>query len=152
MLLGKLGYKVVAVTGKPEHEAQLRQWGASCIIGREELLSPADKPLLSVQYAGGVPLAWWGAADLPSERIAQYTVAINLSGFIAVALLAGSLAEGLRSAGARLKDASHEIADLRAFNEYVIDLGGLLIIGGRLADLLGAKKMFATGGSGRTAG
>jgi acrylyl-CoA reductase (NADPH) len=54
MLLGKLGYKVVAVTGKPEHEAQLRQWGASRIIGREELLSPADKPLLSVQYAGGI--------------------------------------------------------------------------------------------------
>lgn len=54
MLLGKLGYRVVAVTGKPEQEPQLRQWGASRIIGREELLSPADKPLLSVQYAGGV--------------------------------------------------------------------------------------------------
>lgn len=54
MLLGKLGYKVVAVTGKPEHEPQLRQWGASRIIGREELLAPADKPLLSVQYAGGI--------------------------------------------------------------------------------------------------
>ena len=59
---------------------------------------------------------------------AQYTVAINLFGFFAVALLAGSLAERLRSAGARLEDASHEIADLRAFNEYVIDslLSGLV--------------------------
>jgi putative YhdH/YhfP family quinone oxidoreductase len=54
MLLGKLGYKVVAVTGKPQNEAQLRQWGAGRIIGREELLSPPDKPLLSVQYAGGI--------------------------------------------------------------------------------------------------
>jgi len=64
---------------------------------------------------------------LPSVRVAQYTVAINLSGFFAVAILAGSLAEGLRSAGERLEDASHEIEDLRAFNEYVIDnlLSGL---------------------------
>ena len=41
------------------------------------------------------------------SRVAQYTVAINLGGFFAVALLAGSLAESLRSAGARLEDASH---------------------------------------------
>src|SRR6185436_19874030 len=67
------------------------------------------------------------AANLPGLRFAQYTVAINLSGFFAVALLAGSLAEGLRSVGERLEDASHEIEDLRAFNEYVIDnlLSGL---------------------------
>ena len=66
--------------------------------------------------------------ELPTLRVAQYTVAINLSGFFAVALLAGSLAEGLRSAGARLEDASHEIRDLRAFNEYVINslLSGLV--------------------------
>jgi two-component system, NtrC family, sensor histidine kinase PilS len=65
--------------------------------------------------------------NLPSPRFAQFTVAINLGGFFAVALLAGSLAEGLRSAGERLEDASHEIEDLRAFNEYVIDnlLSGL---------------------------
>ena len=65
---------------------------------------------------------------LPTIRFAQYTMAINLFGFFAVALLSGSLAEGLRSAGARLEDASHEIEDLRAFNEYVIDslLSGLM--------------------------
>ena len=68
------------------------------------------------------------AANLPSIRFAQYTVAINLSGFFAVALLAGSLAEGLRSVGERLENASHAIEDLRAFNEYVIDnlLSGLV--------------------------
>ena len=47
------------------------------------------------------------------SRVAQYTVAINLGGFFAVALLAGSLAESLRSAGARLEDASDRIRDLR---------------------------------------
>jgi two-component system sensor histidine kinase PilS (NtrC family) len=65
---------------------------------------------------------------LPTPRFAQFTVAINVFGFFAVALLSGSLAEGLRSAGARLEDASNQIQDLRAFNEYVIDslLSGLV--------------------------
>ena len=64
---------------------------------------------------------------LPTLRYAQYTVAINIGGFFAVAMLSGSLAEGLRSAGVRLETASLEMADLRAFNEYVIDslLSGL---------------------------
>jgi two-component system, NtrC family, sensor histidine kinase PilS len=67
------------------------------------------------------------AVALPTVRVAQYTVAINLFGFVGVAWLSASLAESLKSAGARLVDASHEIEDLRAFNEYVIDslLSGL---------------------------
>src|SRR5204863_8867897 len=31
------------------------------------------------------------------------------------------------------------------FNAYVIAFGGLLLIGGRLADLLGAKRVFSLG-------
>ncbi len=61
------------------------------------------------------------AVALPPARFAQYTSAINLFGFFAVAVLAGSLAEGLRHTGARLERASHEIADLQAFNQHVID-------------------------------
>ena len=76
------------------------------------------------------PASWQalGLQELPSRRFAQYTVAINLFGFFAVALLSGSLAENLRSAGARLERASTQIADLRAFNQYVIDsmLSGLV--------------------------
>ncbi|MGH9348172.1 MAG: two-component system sensor histidine kinase NtrB [Vicinamibacterales bacterium] len=66
--------------------------------------------------------------DLPTVRYAQYTVGINLFGFFAVALLGGSLAEGLRTAGVNLERASNQIADLRAFNAYVIDnlLSGLV--------------------------
>jgi two-component system sensor histidine kinase PilS (NtrC family) len=66
--------------------------------------------------------------ELPTLGVARYTVAINLGGFFAVALLAGSLAESLRSAGARLEYASHEIRDLRKFNENVINslLSGLV--------------------------
>jgi two-component system sensor histidine kinase PilS (NtrC family) len=76
------------------------------------------------------PSSWQprSALELPTTRFAQYTVAINLFGFFAVALLSGSLAENLRSAGARLERASSQIADLRAFNQYVIDsmLSGLV--------------------------
>ena len=45
------------------------------------------------------PASWQvlGRLELPSQRFAQYTVAINLFGFFAVALLSGSLAENLRS-------------------------------------------------------
>ena len=69
------------------------------------------------------PDAWrlGASVSLPTLRFAQFTVAINLFGFFAAALLAGSLGERLRSANARLKDASHAIEDLRAFNERVID-------------------------------
>jgi two-component system sensor histidine kinase PilS (NtrC family) len=84
--------------------------------------------IVMAQYVDMVP--YWmtiQGLELPSWRFAQYTVAINLFGFLAVAWLAGSLAERLRSADARLAMASHQIADLRAYNEYVIDslLSGL---------------------------
>ncbi len=62
-----------------------------------------------------------GRVVLPTAATAQYTVAINLFGFFAVALLSGSLAERVRSAGARLEQASTEIADLQALNQHVID-------------------------------
>ena len=81
--------------------------------------------LVGAQYLGLVP-QWLGGdlIQLPPLRVAQYTLTINVFGFVAVAVLSGSLAERLRSANVRLAHASHEIADLRAFNEYVID--GLL--------------------------
>jgi two-component system, NtrC family, sensor histidine kinase PilS len=58
---------------------------------------------------------------LPPIRMAGYTFATNVFGFFAVAFLSGSLAEGLRKAGARLERASSEIADWQAFNQHVID-------------------------------
>ena len=85
--------------------------------------------LVAAQYLEVIP-SWLGGnvVQLPTRQFAQYTIGINMLGLAAVALLAGSLAERLRSADLRLKDASHQIADLRAFNEYVIDglLSGLV--------------------------
>ncbi len=58
---------------------------------------------------------------LPAPVIAQYRVGLNVFGFFAVALLSGSLAESVRSAGARLEEASETIADLQALNQNIID-------------------------------
>ena len=80
--------------------------------------------LAQYQTAGGLLNDPWLAldsAELPAPAAAQYRVALNLFGFFAVALLSGSLAESVRSAGARLAQASTTIADLQALNQHVID-------------------------------
>jgi two-component system sensor histidine kinase PilS (NtrC family) len=61
------------------------------------------------------------SAVLPTVSAAAYTVALNVFGFMAVALLSGSLANRLQSYGERLEEASTEIADLQALNQHVID-------------------------------
>jgi len=53
-LLAKLGYTVVAVTGKPQLESRLKAWGASRVISREEVVKPIDRPILSARWAGAV--------------------------------------------------------------------------------------------------
>jgi two-component system sensor histidine kinase PilS (NtrC family) len=93
--------------------------------------------LVAAQYAGGRVLleSAWGLPSivLPPRVIAQYTVALNVFGFFAVALLSGQLAEELRSTGVRLEQASTEIADLQALNQHVIDSlpSGLVTTGPR---------------------
>jgi two-component system sensor histidine kinase PilS (NtrC family) len=83
----------------------------------------------SMQSAGylGPLLGLTIGGEMPSARVAEYTVGLNVFGFFAVALLSGSLAERVRRADVRLVQASEEIADLQFFNQYVIDhlLSGL---------------------------
>src|SRR3954447_13534067 len=58
MAIGTAGYTaglgVVASTGRPAEEAYLRRLGASVIIARAELSEPAQAPLRSERWAGGV--------------------------------------------------------------------------------------------------
>ena len=82
--------------------------------------------LVLAQYlaASGLRTDPWLAAysqSLPSGSMARYTIVLNVFGLFAVALLGGTLANTLRSAGAQLEQASTEIADLQALNQYVID-------------------------------
>ena len=94
--------------------------------------------LVSAQYfdTSNLVAADWlfprNGVELPALRYGQYTVATNLFGFFAVAFLSGSLADGVRSAGAHLERASNQIADLRAFNAHLIDnlLSGLVTADG----------------------
>ncbi len=55
-VLSKLGYTVMASTGRPEEEAYLRSLGASEIIARQELSAPG-KPLGRERWAGAVDSA-----------------------------------------------------------------------------------------------
>ena len=78
------------------------------------------------QYAGGsgyIGGTWLQDVRpfLPPVRVAAYTVAANAIAFVAVALLAGSLAERIQRADARLAVASTALADLQAFNQHVIE-------------------------------
>jgi two-component system sensor histidine kinase PilS (NtrC family) len=78
------------------------------------------------QYFDGLILlpAGWPTPPpifLPTRLVAANIVALNIFGFCAVGFLSGSLAENLRSAGAKLRQASTEIADLQALNQHVIN-------------------------------
>jgi putative YhdH/YhfP family quinone oxidoreductase len=53
-ILAKLGFEVVAVTGKPEATDLLKRLGASEIVGREGLNDTSGRPMLKSVYAGAV--------------------------------------------------------------------------------------------------
>ena len=55
-LLGRLGYRVVASTGRAGETAYLKDLGASEVIDRAELAAPA-KPLGKERWAGGIDVA-----------------------------------------------------------------------------------------------
>ncbi|MGB9028462.1 MAG: MDR family oxidoreductase [Rhodomicrobium sp.] len=55
-LLSKLGYTVLASTGRPEEEAYLKSLGAAEIVARQELSTPG-KPLGRERWAGAIDSA-----------------------------------------------------------------------------------------------
>ncbi|QTF93833.1 MDR family oxidoreductase [Halomonas sp. BM-2019] len=52
-LLSRLGYRVIAATGRPEEEAYLKGLGAQAIIDRAELSEPG-RPLAKERWAGAI--------------------------------------------------------------------------------------------------
>lgn len=78
--------------------------------------------LVLTQYTGADLLPWdLGEGRLVPGRDALFIVGLNVFGFFGVAMLTGYLAEGLRKADERLVQASHQIADLQAFSQHIID-------------------------------
>jgi putative YhdH/YhfP family quinone oxidoreductase len=57
MILAQLGYEVVAVSGKPDRAAWLRELGAAEVCGRDIVNDPGGRPLLSARWAGAVDTA-----------------------------------------------------------------------------------------------
>lgn len=53
-ILAKLGYTVVAATGRPQEGDYLKSLGATTIMDRKELTEAPDRPLLSERFAGVV--------------------------------------------------------------------------------------------------
>ena len=53
-ILAKLGYAVVAATGRPQEGEYLKSLGAATIMDRKELTEAPDRPLLSERFAGVV--------------------------------------------------------------------------------------------------
>ena len=86
--------------------------------------------LLSALLYGGLVLGQYtgiflpGVVEydfLPPMRVAIFTVGLNVFGFLAVASLAGYLAESARRADEQLAHASNQLADLQALSQHVID-------------------------------
>lgn len=53
-ILKKLGFEVVAVTGKPERHEWLKSLGATEVIGREDVCDSSSRPLLKGEWAGAI--------------------------------------------------------------------------------------------------
>lgn len=82
-LLHKLGYQVVAVSGRESTHDYLRQLGASRILGREEFTEtrPLEKQL------------WAGAVDTVGDKVlAKVLAQMNYGGCVAACGLAGGFA------------------------------------------------------------
>lgn len=81
-ILAKLGYKVVASTGRAETHSYLRELGAAEIIERDSIATPSGKPLDSERWAGCVDAVGGStlAAILPQIRYRGSVAACGLAG------------------------------------------------------------------------
>ncbi len=82
-LLSKLGYHVIASTGRVSEEAYLRELGAAEIIDRNELSAPG-KPLGKERWAGGID-------SVGSTTLANLLAMTKYRGAIAACGLAGGM-------------------------------------------------------------
>lgn len=82
-LLSKLGYAVIASTGRPQEADYLRHLGATEIVAREELTGPA-RPLGKERWAGGVDA-------VGSTTLANVLSMTRYGGAVAACGLAGGM-------------------------------------------------------------
>ncbi len=89
-LLAKLGFKVVASTGKPESEAWLKQLGASSIIDRKELSDDNPRPLLKERWAGAIDVVG-GDTLFNVIKTLQYGASVAACGLVQSPAFSGTV-------------------------------------------------------------
>lgn len=89
-LLAKLGFSVVAVTGKPEANDWLLELGASEVLDRSDLLPMAKKPMTRPLYQAGIDTC---GGDMISAVLPQlqYGGALTTCGMVAGAEFSASV-------------------------------------------------------------
>lgn len=84
-ILSKLGFNVVAATGRPQEGAYLKALGATTIMERKELTEAPDRPLLSERFAGVID-------TVSGVMLARALAQMKYGGAAAVCGLAGGAA------------------------------------------------------------
>lgn len=82
-ILARLGYRVLAVTGKLRAHGWLRELGAADILPREALCHAEDRPMLSARFAGGIDC-------VGGNTLTTLLRSVRHSGCVAACGLAGS--------------------------------------------------------------
>lgn len=82
-LLGKLGYTVVGVSGRPEESDYIKGLGASEVLERSEFSSPA-KPIAKERWAGAIDV-------VGSHTLANVCSTMKYRGVVAACGLAGGM-------------------------------------------------------------
>lgn len=83
-ILKKLGYQVVAATGRPQEADYLKGLGAASVIERKELTEASEAPLLSERFAGVVD-------TVSGVMLARALAQVKYMGAAAVCGLAGGV-------------------------------------------------------------
>jgi acrylyl-CoA reductase (NADPH) len=89
-LLAKLGYRVAAVTGKPEHAVLLKQLGAAAILSRDQVNDATDRPLLTSRWAAAVDTVGGNVLGTLLRSV-NYRGCITACGLVAGDQLAGTV-------------------------------------------------------------
>ena len=81
-ILAKAGYRVVAATGKATERDYLLELGAAEIIGRDEVLSGSERPMMKERWAGVVDVAG-GETLVAAVKATRYGGAVTCCGLVA---------------------------------------------------------------------
>ena len=84
-ILAKLGYKVVASTGRAQFHDYLRSLGAAEVVDRAAIAAPSKRPLESARWAGAID-------SVGGETLAGLLRSMQINGVVAACGLAGGAA------------------------------------------------------------